>query len=134
MRRSWVPLLSICVGVAAIPAAEVPRPAPELSFTLPSGQQVNVDSYKGKVVALEFLSTTCTHCQRTAATIEKLYRELGNRGLQPLGVAIDPEASERVSTFSSDLKLTYPVGTLDRRVAGVDLQRATPRPLGCAAC
>jgi hypothetical protein len=46
-----------------------------------------------------------------ATTINKLYAELGSRGLQPIGIAFGPEASgANVYLLAQTLKLTYPVG------------------------
>ena len=70
--------------------AEVPRQSPEYALTLPGGQQELLSKYKGKVVVLEFLFTTCPHCQKSATIFSKLQQEYGPKGFQALGVAINP--------------------------------------------
>jgi len=38
--------------------AQVPRPSPDFNFALADGRKVSLSQYRGKVVALAFLSST----------------------------------------------------------------------------
>ena len=64
-------------GVTLLPAmaVDVPRPAPEFSAKLPNGGQILLSKYRGKVVALEFLFTTCPHCQHASQVMSQLQTE-----------------------------------------------------------
>ena len=106
----WVILAMVCLPVFA---AKIPRPAPPLTFNLPGGQQMNLAKFKGKVVALEFLLTTCPHCKRTSGVVNKLYAEYGPKGFQALGVAINDGAKRLIPAFRLELDLTYPVGYIE---------------------
>jgi len=110
MRYFLISLLTACLVILPAFAATVPRPAPDLSFSLPNGQRVNLEGYKGKVIAVEFLLTTCPHCQRTSSTMQKLYQEYGAKGFQPLGVAINEGAAGLVPAYVRDLRISFPVG------------------------
>jgi peroxiredoxin len=59
---------------------------------------------------IEFLHTTCPHCQHTAAVIQQLYKEFGPRGFQPIGVAFNENAALLVPDFVRQLGLTFPLG------------------------
>ena len=48
-----------------------PRKAPELAFTLAGQGDKLLSQYRGKVVALEFILTTCPHCQASSHTMTK---------------------------------------------------------------
>jgi peroxiredoxin len=103
-----------CLAAAALwllAAAPVPRKAPALAYVDAAGQEVQLSSFKGKVVVVELMLTRCPHCWRLAQTIAKLHQELGARGLQPVGIAFDDDAG---GTLARDLagyaKITYPVG------------------------
>src|ERR1700704_3554339 len=97
------------VGVAVAEAQEIPRPAMDYVITLPGGQTTSVAKYKGKVIALEFLLTTCPHCQRTAKSLTQATKDFGAKGFQALGVAINP--NPEVPKFIQDLGANYPGGT-----------------------
>lgn len=100
----------VALGVSAFAALPVPRKAPEFTIVEPSGKQTLLSSFRGKVVLVEFLSTTCPHCQAAAQVFNKLYAELGPRGFQPLGVAFNDSAAILVDNFVKQFHVTYPVG------------------------
>ncbi len=118
-RRQWmgVALGTAAAGLDLEAAAPVPRKAPELSVMLNSKEQLLLSNYRGKLVALEFLLTTCPHCQRCSGIIEKMYKEFGPRGFQPIGAAINDNAQVLVPEFIIKLGLTYPVGVTPREMA-----------------
>jgi len=105
-------------------AAEVPRPAPDVTFSLPNGEQVSLSDYKGKVVAVEILLTTCPGCQHTSGVIQKIYEEYGEQGFQPLGIAINDGADRLVPAYVQNLGITFPVGYAHRDVAISFLQHS----------
>ncbi|MGB9611206.1 MAG: peroxiredoxin family protein [Bryobacteraceae bacterium] len=98
-----------------------PKPAPELTIIMNSGEHLLLSRFRGKVVVLEFLLTTCPHCQSCSAIMQKLYAELGDRVFQPLGAAINPnsmtEARMLVPAYVSSLGLKFPVGWTPREQA-----------------
>ena len=98
------------LGISALAAPPVPRKAPELTVVEPSGKQTLLSSFKGKVVVLSFVYTTCPHCQAFSAMVTKLQRELGPRGFQPLGVAFNDNAAVLTNGFVQQVGIGYPVG------------------------
>lgn len=91
-----------------------PRPAPEFVISYPGGKQALLSSYKGKVVVLAFISTTCPHCQQECQVLSKLNTEFGSRGFQPLAVAINDMALMLVPDFVRDYRVNFPVGASNR--------------------
>jgi peroxiredoxin len=87
-----------------------PRPAPEFTIRYADGNQVPLSSFKGKVVALTFIFTTCIHCQHASQAFSKLYTEYGPRGFQPVGVAINDMANLFVDDFMKNYGINYKVG------------------------
>ncbi|MCC7153275.1 MAG: TlpA family protein disulfide reductase [Bryobacterales bacterium] len=112
-------------SAALVQAASVPkvlRPSPELVVKLTGGEQLLLSKFRGKVVALEILLTTCPHCQRCSSIMNKLYAELGPKGFQPLGAAINEGAENLVPGFIYNLGLKFPVGVANREMAYEYLQ------------
>lgn len=93
---------------------KVPRPAPEFVIHMPQGGHQLLSQHKGKVVLIEFLFTTCVHCQTAAKVISQLQTELGPRGFQALGVGFNDMAKMLVPDFVRDYRVNYPVGYSDR--------------------
>lgn len=113
--RSFAVLLGLCLAAAPVfSQPPVPRQSPEFVIYYPGGKQGLLSSYKGKVVVLEFILTTCPHCQENSRMLSRLYKELGPKGFQPLAVAINPMALMLVNDFTRDFGVTFPVGASER--------------------
>ena len=124
MRNSSLPVaLSILLTAAmTLPGADIPRPAPAATYRTPTGATINLADYKGKVVALEFLITTCPACQRCSGLLQRMQQEYGPRGFQALGVATNDMAHMLVPDYVKQFGLTYPVGFAPRDKAHEFLQ------------
>ena len=98
------------------------RKAPELAFTLPGEGERLLSQYHGKVVALEFILTTCPHCQAASRLMTRLQQDYGARGFQALDVAINgldegrtpQQADLLVETFAKNFQVGFPVGWVPR--------------------
>jgi peroxiredoxin len=125
MRRLVLVFIALFYLASAAAAAEVPRRAPEFAFQLPGGQQVLLSQYRGKVVLIEMLYTTCPHCQTSARMISQVYKDLGPRGFQPLGVAFNDMASMLVPEFIKQFQPSFPLGYSARDPVLAFLQHPT---------
>ncbi|HXP87526.1 MAG TPA: TlpA disulfide reductase family protein [Bryobacteraceae bacterium] len=111
---------------AALPAfavmPPVPRPAKELVITEPSGKKTLLTSLKGKVVYIQFLFTTCPHCQHLSQVMTKISADLAPKGLQVLGLGFDNPAGTPDGTPPTPAMITnyakqfagFPVGFAPR--------------------
>jgi cytochrome oxidase Cu insertion factor (SCO1/SenC/PrrC family) len=98
-------------------AAQVPRPAPDLTVNLNGGKKLQLSAYKGKPVVVAFILTTCSHCQATTGLLSKLQAEFGPRGLQVVESAIEQGAEAFVPRFIQNFNPPFPVGFNDVSVA-----------------
>lgn len=100
----------LSLGISASAVSPVPRKAPEFTIVEPSGKQTLLSSFKGKVVVMEFLYTTCPHCQAASQVFNRLYKEMGPRGFQPVGIAFNDNAAVLADSFVRQFNVAYPVG------------------------
>lgn len=108
-------LTAIFLVAASAFSATVPRPAPELAIQMTDGSQVLLSKYRGKVVCLALVFTTCPHCQKTTLLLDQLQKEYAPKGVQVLEAAFNDNAAGLVPAFSAQfVKGTFPVGALDR--------------------
>ena len=112
MKRVLVAFAAFSLLVSSAFAADDDsvRKAPEFAFNIPGQGQKLLSQYRGKVVALEFIYTTCPHCQQASKVMTKLQQEYGGRGLQVLDVAVNPNADLLVENFAKDFQVGFPVG------------------------
>jgi len=96
-------------GAEAVPP--VLRPSPELAIRMADGKPLLLSSFRGQVVALVFIHTTCPICQEASRVFTKLSAEYGARGFQPLDVAFNSMANLNVQEFTTKFAVRYPVGS-----------------------
>lgn len=115
-RRCFIEVSAASALAVPLAAQEpkLPRPAMPLDVVLPDGTKLNTAKYAGKVCVVEFLFTTCSHCQDASRHLSALNREFGARGLQPIGAAFNEGAMMLVPAFVKDFNVNYPVGVVSR--------------------
>jgi peroxiredoxin len=110
MKRSTA-VLCFTIAVAFAGGDEITiHKSPELSFRLPVQGDRLLSQYRGKVVALEFILTTCPHCQAASQVMNKMQERYSRRGFQALDVAIDPSADLKVENFAKEHHVNFEVG------------------------
>src|SRR3954469_10565844 len=90
------------------------RKAPELAFTVPGQGQKLLSQYRGKVVALEFIFTTCPHCQAASKVMSRFQREYGPQGFQAIDIAVNDNADLLVENFVKEYQVAFPVGWMSK--------------------
>jgi peroxiredoxin len=122
---------AVLSGLDLMAEMKVPKPAPELVLALNSGEQLLLSKFRGKVVVLEFLLTTCPHCQRCSAVMQKVQNDMGGeKAFVALGAAVNPndmtEARMLIPSYVYNLGLKVPVGYAKREMAYQWLEATGP--------
>lgn len=88
---------------------EFPHPVVAKDFTLKdiTNKKVNLKSYRGKVVMLNFWATWCNPCRMEMPSMEKLHQQLKDKGFIIISVA-SGDSKEEVSSFMKEYRLTFP--------------------------
>ncbi len=91
---------------------EEPVVAPDFTLNDLKGNQITLKDHRGRIVFLNFWATWCPPCRREMPSMERLYKQLKDRGLVIL--AVDMQESEKlVKAFMSEFSLSFPA-LLDR--------------------
>jgi len=110
MRRAAALLTAVLSAAApAWPAGELSgRRAP--GFALPDRhmQFYDLADYRGRVVLLDIMLTTCPNCAKLAETLEKLKASYGDR-IAVLSVVNPPDNVQTVAAFIERHKITSPI-------------------------
>lgn len=103
-------LFSASLGFAA---GDYPRPMSALKIGSPSGVNIDLKQYKGKVLVVAMIMTHCPHCQAAVRILSKLQTDLGPKGLQVVVVAMDLKPLTVVPDFIKKFNPPFPVGFAD---------------------
>jgi thiol-disulfide isomerase/thioredoxin len=104
----------VSVSFAQDTLAPAIRKAPEVAFTVPSDGQKLLSQYRGKVIALEFIFTTCPHCQAASHVMSRMQNDYASRGFQAIDIAFNENSDLLVSNFIKDQQTQFPVGWTTR--------------------
>ena len=121
-------ILAFGLFAASAQAVTVPRPAHEFVIRGPGGDAL-LSQFRGKVVLLAFIFTTCPHCQHSVGIMSGLQNQYGSKGFQALGAAFNEMAAQLVPSFLTQFHPTFPVGYAPRASVLEYLQTPSNFPL-----
>lgn len=114
MRTILVTTLCTFLALTAF-ALEVGKPSPALAIQMKGGSSIQLSQYKGKVVALAFMLTTCPHCQNLTKYLNSIAKEYEAKGAQIVGCAFNDDAPQLVGQFVQQFGGNFPVGYCPRQ-------------------
>ena len=123
-RRAFSLLLALGMLALAVLACSKPTPEPRPeareaaalqgqpapSFKLPTldKKTIALNDLRGRPVALNFWTTSCTGCKEEMAGLQTAYETYGKAGLALLAINVQ-ETSEEVSAYVEENNLTFPI-------------------------
>jgi len=93
-----VPLNNIVVN-------ETPRPITSLIFEDFSGNKINLNEFKGKLVIINFWATWCTPCKKEMPSLDDLYKNVQFKNLQIFPVNMEQPNNLKTRKFYDDLNI-----------------------------
>jgi len=82
--------------------------APDFELETLSGGKVSLKDYRGKVVFINFWATWCATCEVEMPSMQKVYSEFREKGLEMLTISVDKDQS-KIKPFMEKHKLDFPV-------------------------
>jgi thiol-disulfide isomerase/thioredoxin len=128
-------LLACLIALGLFPsiAADSVRPSPPFTFKrvgTPPPAPITLSQYRGKIVALAFIHTTCTHCQHLTQVLIPIAHDYAPRGVQVLACAFNDGAEQLLPEFLNQFRPTFPVGWSNNTLVSAYLQYSEANPLG----
>jgi thiol-disulfide isomerase/thioredoxin len=85
------------------------RRAPGFALPDPEYQHFyDLQDYRGKVVLIDIMSTSCPHCLLLSTTLETVKEKYGDK-VQVLSVVLPPDNQDTISKFRAVNKITVPI-------------------------
>jgi thiol-disulfide isomerase/thioredoxin len=109
MRISALILIGLFTA-SPLPAASTPRPAPELSIQRFQAAPIPLSQFRGKVVALAFIHTTCSHCQDLTRILNVIQKDYAARNVQVVAVAFEEGVTNNYPMYLKALQPNFTTG------------------------
>lgn len=96
---------------SSLPAADETEIEPAPDFALPTlaGDRVGLADYEGQVVLVNFWATWCAPCRIEIPDLIEMQSELGDEGVQVLGISLDHQGPEIVQEYADEVGFNYPI-------------------------
>lgn len=102
-------LLAAIGGLTAWWISTRATPAPEVTFTTLTGQQIKLSELRGKVVLVKFWATSCVSCVAQMPDNIANYDEYHAKGFDIIAVAMQYDPANYVINFVETRKLPFTV-------------------------
>ncbi|MEM7052189.1 MAG: redoxin domain-containing protein [Acidobacteriota bacterium] len=101
-----------------------PRPAPAFAVLGLDGSEVSSESYRGKVLLVDFWATWCPPCVKDLPSLTRLHERYADDGLVVVSISIDEgeDAERKVAKMVKRRKARHPVFLDATTSAWVDYQ------------
>jgi len=78
-------------------------------FSLPdmNGQKVDLVSFQGRVIVLEFWATWCAPCREEIPVLNQIYKAYKEKGLVVIGISLDRKPPQEVKKFLDEIQVEY---------------------------
>jgi len=83
--------------------------APAVSFRTLNGEQIAMESLRGKVVLVNFWATSCATCVQEMPEMIETYKKYSDRGLEFIAVAMSYDPPNYVLNYSESRQLPFKV-------------------------
>ena len=83
--------------------------APAVSFRTLNGEQIALESLRGKVVMVNFWATSCATCVQEMPEMVETYKKYSDRGLEFIAVAMSYDPPSYVLNYAESRQLPFKV-------------------------
>ncbi|MEO8595393.1 MAG: TlpA disulfide reductase family protein [Candidatus Solibacter sp.] len=95
---------------SSLPAGEVPRPVTELTLRRLQQPPLKLSTFRGKIIALAFIHTTCSHCQQLTVLLNKIQPEYASKNVQVVAAAYEEGVDQNYPMYLKVIGPKFPTG------------------------
>ena len=118
-------IVAVIVGGVTVFSLKPLRVSPDATAYDLSGQPVTLQSFRGKVLLVNFWATTCTICAAELPEVIATYQTYAPRGFEIVAVAMSYDPAWLVAEYATKKRLPFKValdtqGDIERAFGGIE--------------
>lgn len=84
-----------------------PRPLPDLSFELESGEKAGLEAFRGEVLVVNFWATWCAPCRKEMPQLEALQVHFADQPVRVIALSLDRGTGDKPRAFLQELGMKH---------------------------
>jgi peroxiredoxin len=106
MKKGILLLLIVFTVIISKAQLTIGMQVPEISLPDTQDSIINLSSFRGKIVLVDFWASWCGPCRAANPGVVKLYKKYQQQGFEVFAVSVDKKKSEWLKAIKKD-KITY---------------------------
>jgi peroxiredoxin len=108
-RKLLIPLVLLALLGALVYFVTDKNQAPDVKFTTITGQEIDMQDLRGKIVLVNFWATTCSGCIAEMPRLIETYNRYHKQGFELVAVAMAYDPPSHVANYTKKNGLPFPV-------------------------